>query len=94
MKSDLWKQRREKDGRLVTVWKSVKQLEEKYGAEISKEQKHSRLEEEQGDDPFLEEMVLTDIERRKLMELKQWHLTSGNPTNNINPSPPSKNQPS
>ena len=91
MKSDLWKQRREKDGRLVCVWKSVKQKEE--DDETNKEQRHSSLQ-EGTEDPWLEEIVLTQTERKKLSELEQWYSrTELNPTSNSIPSTQRRNQP-
>ena len=61
MRSELWRQRREKDRRLVKVWKEMKQ--------VWKETSH-----EEEDDPLMEELVLTDEERAALQELEKWYV--------------------
>ena len=73
MKSGLWKQRREKDGSLVNIWKELKtEHEQKNG------NGNPRHEEE---DPWMEEISLTVKERKKLMELEKSYLTSIKLTN-------------
>ena len=71
MKSNLWKQRREKDGHLVAVWKTV-QTNEVMDTKNSNPDKTSLVED--GDDKWLEEITLTDMERRKLEELERCHI--------------------
>jgi hypothetical protein len=61
MRSELRRQRREKDRRLVKVWKEMKK--------VWKETSH-----EEEDDPWMEELVQTDEERAALQELEKWYL--------------------
>ena len=89
MKSNLWKQRREQDGRLVSIWKELK-AEKETNSKWDGNQKSSHEEEERStediEDPWLEDINLTEAERSKLMELEQWYLTSERSTNLANPS--------
>ena len=74
MKSGLWKQRREKDGSLVNIWKELKTEHEQENGNGNS----SQVEEE---DPWMEEIILTVKERKKLIELEKWYLTSYKLTN-------------
>ena len=74
MKSNLWKQRREKDGRLINIWQELKtecgenrRMEEgNEPSRVERDGKAADLE-----NPWLEELILTESERTKLMELEQ-----------------------
>ena len=57
MRYRLWRQRREKDGRLVDIWKETKKILENSSQEE--------------DDPWLEELDLTDEERSALQDLEK-----------------------
>ena len=89
MNSNLRKQRREQDGRLVSIWKELK-AEEETNNKGDGNQKSCQEEEERStediEDPWLEDINLTEAERSKLMELEQWYLTSYRSTNLANPS--------
>ena len=60
MRSRLWRQRREKDGRLVDVWKESRRMLEDPNPV------------EDDEDPWLEELDLTDEERAALEDLEKW----------------------
>ena len=62
MRSELWRQRRGKDGRLVRVWK-----------EVEKSRENSCLVEHE--DPWMEEFIFTVEERTALQELENWYQT-------------------
>ena len=84
MKSNMWKQRREKDGRLVTVCKEIKRkMTEEEG--IKEDQPQGRQETSQEEDQetslqinedmednWLAELLLTEDDRRKLKEMEDW----------------------
>ena len=83
MKSNLWKQRREQDGRLVTVWKEIKKKRKEDGTEENQpkgrqgtspqeEQEPIPQEDTSNGDLWLEELILTEAERIKLLELEHW----------------------
>ena len=78
IKSNLWKQRREKDGRLISIWKELR-IECGDTRSMAEGRKPSRVEEDgkaaDMEDPWLEELCLTETERTKLMELEQWQQT-------------------
>ena len=78
MKSNLWKQRRAKDGRLISIWKELR-IECGDTRRMEEGRKPSRVEEDgkaaDMEDPWLEELCLSEAERTKLLELEQWHLT-------------------
>ena len=90
MKSNLWKQRREQDGRLATVWKEIKKKKEDVteenqpkgipGTSPQEESESIPQEDPSNGDQWLEELTLTEAERIKLLELEQWWLeTSDQP---------------
>ena len=64
MKTELWRQRREKDGKLVMVWRNMKE-------ETEPENTIDNLGPEKGQDYWMEEIVLTVIERKALQELEK-----------------------
>ena len=77
MMSNLWKQRREADGRLVTTWNVMKK---KLTGDQEEENSCMFASHEEGDDrtgtdtePWEEEIVLSETERRKLTELEEWY---------------------
>jgi hypothetical protein len=72
MKSDLWKQRRERDGRLVTVWKEIKNKTDITLDTSSQHSYPSQVEE----DHWMEEITLTDQERIKLEEFESSILNN------------------
>ena len=81
MKSNLWKQRREHDGRLVSIFKNLKtecekeNLLENNSLEIGNDPESRRDGKEGGvEDPWLEDLKLTEDERTKLTELDNWAL--------------------
>ena len=82
MRSDLWKQRREKDGNLVRVWKALTPHEETPDL--------SSLEEE---DKWMEELTLSDDERRALEALENTYRMETEGTGTQLPSCSKKNQP-
>jgi hypothetical protein len=86
MKSGLWKLRREKDGRILEVWKELWKEDRKM-ENSSYEEKSTREEEpspgDEEDDRWMEELTLTDMERRKLEESEIWYLTTNSKTNYI-----------
>ena len=90
MKSDLWKQRREKDERLRTSWTRIKEA-----AETAQIWTETSLEEEEGFDEWWgDEVTLTDEERNKLEELETWYTSHLDMTTNGETSPQEdKNQP-
>jgi hypothetical protein len=61
MKTGLWKQRRQKDVRLVEVWRK----EDTKVENSSHDEEPTRDEE---DDRWMEELTLTDMDRRELEE--------------------------
>ena len=66
MRSELWRQRREKDGKLVKVRKEIAKKHQGMAAD----QPETILME---DATWLEELTLTELERHKLMELETWY---------------------
>ena len=82
MRSELWKQRREKDGKLVRVWKEMKKETDRT-LDIRGNNSHSSHAE---DDPWMEEITLTDQERTKLEELEKWYQTPHTPPYKTPPS--------
>ena len=71
MRSELWRQRREKDGKLVMVWKEINQIHQQM---VQESPKTSLMED--ANDQLLEELILTDMERQKLQELETWYSTT------------------
>ena len=78
MKSNLWKQRREQDGRLVTVWKEIKKKEDVTernqpkgipGTSPQEEPETSLQVDPRNGDQWLEELILTEAERRKTVRV-------------------------
>ena len=77
MKSNLWKQRREHYGKLVSIWKELKtECETNNRIEAAHEPSSGEGDGKAAvlEDPWLEELSLTEAERTKLMELEQWYL--------------------
>ena len=57
IRSQLWRQRRKKDGKLIEVWKDTKKSLEEPDLD------------EDDDDPWLVELLLSDEERAALQQL-------------------------
>ena len=97
MRSELWRQRREKDGKLIKVWKEVakKHQEVATGQQETIQQEDTTWLE---DTVWLEELTLTEQERHKLTELETWFSQSYSKTNSdissipSGPSDPSSSQ--
>ena len=70
----------------MEVWRELRK-EDKKVENSSHEEKSSHEEEpspgDEEDDRWMEELTLTDMERRKLEELEKWYLTSNLKTNHL-----------
>ena len=69
MRSKLWRHRREKDGKLVEIWRQAKETLDRD------------LAENEDDDPWIEDIILTDEERRNLQQLEFWYVPHNPPIN-------------
>ena len=92
MRSMLWKQRREKDGKLVTVLKKIEiELKPNEGEKDENLQKDGK----ENEDQWLEELILTDHERALLTELEMQYNSPNESQRNEQLPPPTPNiQPS
>jgi hypothetical protein len=68
-RSEAWKCSRESDGRLLKVWRNCKQEEENEQGDDDAGKK--TIPEEEEDPQWLEELDLSEVERKSLMELEQ-----------------------
>ena len=71
MKSNLWKQRRDKDEMIRDTWKNVRRA-----AEIEEIWTETSLEEQEDFEEWWgEQLTLITEERQRLEELERWHRT-------------------